>query len=114
MSGLKNKKIQITGNTGFEVSRLSTWCLMKEAHVFGLSSDIPTKPSMYESLDLESKLTQYWVDILGGQKANETVKAIRPDVIFYLAAQPIVSKSCANPIENIDNNIIGPLGVLAN
>ena len=51
----KNKKVFITGNTGFKGSWLSTWLLNLGAEVYGYSKDIPTNPSMFEALELEKK-----------------------------------------------------------
>ena len=53
----KNKKVLITGNTGFKGSWLSSWLIGLGADVYGISKDIPTSPSMFEVLELESKIT---------------------------------------------------------
>ena len=55
----KNKKILVTGNTGFKGSWLTTWLLKLGAEVIGISKDIPTSPSMFEILKLEEKIKYY-------------------------------------------------------
>ena len=59
----KNKKVLITGHTGFKGTWLSVWLLSLGAKVVGISKDIPTSPSMFQKLDLQSKITHYKEDI---------------------------------------------------
>lgn len=112
MNDFNKKKVLITGNTGFKGSWLSIWCLMKGAIVYGMSKDIPTKQSMFETLKLESRLTQYWLDVRDSVRVTDAVKEICPDVIFHLAAQPIVSKSYKDPIETVETNVLGAANIL--
>ena len=60
----KSKKVLITGNTGFKGSWLSTWLNIMGADVYGYSINIPTKPSMFESLKLDKKINQYYFIVL--------------------------------------------------
>ena len=59
----QGKKVLITGNTGFKGSWLTVWLLKLGAHIIGISKDIPTTPSMFEDLDLNSKIKNYYIDI---------------------------------------------------
>lgn len=107
-----HKKVLITGNTGFKGSWLSSWLLLQGAEVYGYSIDVPTKPSMYEALHLESKLHQIWGDVRDKDLVDKTVQEVKPDFIFHLAAQAIVSTSYAEPFETITTNVVGTASVL--
>ncbi len=107
-----NKKTLITGHTGFKGSWLSMWLLKLGASVFGLSKDIPTKPSMYGSLGLENRLTHFNKDIRNLDGLISIINETKPDFIFHLAAQPLVSVSYVNPIETISTNVIGTSNIL--
>lgn len=111
-SVFKNKKVLITGNTGFKGSWLSTWLTLCEANVFGYSLNIPTSPSMFEALDLENKINHKFGDIRDKECLEKYINEIKPDFIFHLAAQAIVSTSYANPLDTITTNTIGTAVVL--
>jgi len=106
------KKVLVTGNTGFKGSWLTIWLLKLGAHVYGLSKDIPTEPSMFKELHLGEKIEYFEQDIRDVEKVIEIIGDIKPDFIFHLAAQPIVSISYKNPIETISSNIIGTANIL--
>ena len=108
----KNKKVIITGNTGFKGAWLTTWLLKLGANVYGLSKDIPTKPSLYEALKLNSKIQHTFGDIRNYEVVNKLFSNVKPDFIFHLAAQPIVSSSFDDPIETFETNVIGSVNVL--
>jgi len=108
----KSKKVLITGNTGFKGSWLSVWLEMLGAEIYGYSLNIPTDPSMFEVLDLEKKIHHQWGDIRDNQAINQYIQHIRPDFIFHLAAQAIVSKSYKEPFETITTNVTGTASVL--
>ena len=100
----KDKKVLITGHTGFKGSWLITWLLKLQADVVGISKDIPTSPSMFEELELDKKITDYREDIRDLTRTKEIIEKERPDFIFHLAAQPIVSVSYNDPIETITSD----------
>lgn len=108
----KNKKVLITGNTGFKGSWLTIWLLKLCAKVYGISKDIPTKPSMFEELGLETKITHYEKDVRDLASINQIIGELKPDFLFHLAAQSLVSLSYSNPIETISSNIMGTANVL--
>ena len=97
----KNKKVLITGNTGFKGSWLTIWLLKLGAKVFGLSNDIPTKPSMFEELGLKNKISQFEEDVRDLSSVKRIIEEIKPDFVFHLAAQSLVSVSYLNPIKTI-------------
>lgn len=108
----RNKKVLITGNTGFKGSWLTIWMLKLGAKVYGISKDIPTEPSMYEELGLKSKIVYYQNDIRNLESIKQIIEEIKPDFIFHLAAQPLVSISYSEPVETISTNVMGTANVL--
>ena len=107
-----DKKVLITGNTGFKGSWLSVWLSMLGAEVYGYSLDIPTNPSMFEILGLEQKIRHQWGDIRNKQELNGYIQQIKPDFIFHLAAQAIVSYAYKDPFETVTTNVVGIAAVL--
>jgi CDP-glucose 4,6-dehydratase len=108
----KNKKVLVTGHTGFKGTWLTTWLLKLGAEIIGLSKDIPTIPSMFEELELESKIKHYIEDIRNLDKMVEIISSEKPEFLFHLAAQPIVSTSYSSPIETISSNVMGTANIL--
>jgi len=108
----KDKKVLVTGHTGFKGSWLTVWLLKLGAKVVGLSKDIPTTPSMFETLKLEEKIEHYISDIRDLEKLKSIIDSTNPDFIFHLAAQPIVSLSYSDPIETLSSNIMGTANIL--
>ena len=106
------KKVLITGHTGFKGTWLTTWLHALGADVYGISCDIPTSPSMFEVLKLEEKIHHYQMDIRDYDALSEVIREVKPDFVFHLAAQAIVSKSYANPRETLTTNIVGTMNVL--
>ena len=106
------KKVLITGNTGFKGSWLTTWLLRLGSNVVGVSKDIPTKPSLFEVLNLADKIKFYSQDIRDLAAVCKIIEEEKPDFIFHLAAQPIVSVSYSNPIETISSNVMGTTNIL--
>ncbi len=106
------KKVLITGNTGFKGSWLSSWLCKLGADVYGVSKDVPTTPAMFEILNLSQKVRHYQADLRDASRINEIFTIVRPDFLFHLAAQPIVSRSYENPLETLSSNIMGTANVL--
>lgn len=108
----KGKKVLVTGNTGFKGSWLSVWLLKLGADVYGISKDIPTNPSMFEKLNLKEKITYFNEDVRNLTGISSIIEKIKPDFVFHLAAQPIVSISYTNPVETISSNVIGTTNIM--
>lgn len=108
----RGKKVLVTGNTGFKGTWLCTWLISLGANVYGISKEIPTKPSMFEELGLADKMTHYMADIRDFSKMNEIINEVSPDFVFHLAAQPIVSFSYAEPLDTISSNVMGTANIL--
>lgn len=108
----RDKKILVTGNTGFKGAWLSIWLEMLGAKVFGISKDIPTEPSIFKAAHLEKTVRHFEADIRNLQSLKAKVKEIQPDFIFHLAAQPIVKASYDDPLDTITSNVVGTANVL--
>lgn len=108
----RNKKVIVTGNTGFKGAWLTAWLLQLGAKVTGISKDIPSNPSMFETLELEKKIDHHFADIRDAAEMKKIFDAVQPDFVFHLAAQPIVSVSYADPLETMQTNILGTANIL--
>lgn len=106
------KTVLITGHTGFKGSWLTAWLLKLGAKVVGISKDIPTEPSIFEQLDLAARIQHIQGDVRNLALVKETVSRERPDYVFHLAAQAIVSASYTDPVETMSSNVMGTLNVL--
>jgi CDP-glucose 4,6-dehydratase len=107
-----NKKVLVTGHTGFKGSWLTSWLIKLNAKVVGYSKDVPTNPSMFNDLELKEHIKHYIADIRDLKFLKEVINKEKPDIIFHLAAQAIVSKSYIDPVETNSTNIIGTMNVL--
>jgi CDP-glucose 4,6-dehydratase len=108
----KNKTVLITGETGFKGSWLSLWLTKLGANVCGYSIGPPTKPSMYEALDLKHRIHSYDGDVTCRVRLDTILEDCNPDFIFHLAAQPIVKESFEKPNLTFETNTIGTLNLL--
>jgi len=106
------KKVLITGHTGFKGSWLSLWLIKLGAKVIGVSKDIPTKPSLFDILDLDNKMISYFLDINDYIELKEVFNTEKPDFVFHLAAQAIVSEAFSDPLYTLRTNIIGTANIL--
>ena len=109
----KNKKIIITGHTGFKGAWL-TFCLhLMGAKILGISKDIITKPSLYKTLKLDEKIKTKFIDIKDYKKIEKIFSKFRPNFVFHLAAQSLVKKSLEKPRETFVTNSVGTLNILS-
>lgn len=105
----KDRTVLITGHTGFKGSWLAFWLDRMGANTIGYSLPPPTHPNHFDLLDLD--ITSVTGDIRDLQQLDETVKRYEPEIVFHLAAQPLVRSSYENPIETYETNVIGTLKV---
>lgn len=108
----QGKKVLITGHTGFKGSWLTLWLRHLGADVLGYSLEPNTNPSMFEELEIYGKCRNQFGNILDEKNLNETFKEFQPDIVFHLAAQPLVRLSYAEPKLTYETNVIGSLNVL--
>lgn len=107
-----NKKILLTGCTGFKGSWLAVWLHEMGAQVFGYSLKAPTIPSMFESLHLDKKINYHEGDIRDYDKFANYLNQVNPEIVIHLAAQPLVRYSYEHPIETYQTNVLGLVNVL--
>ena len=108
----KNKRVLVTGHTGFKGSWLSIWLKYLGAKVIGVSNEVLTKPSNFEIVKLKKKINHNIVDIRKQNKFHNIIKRHKPDFIFHLAAQSLVKKSYLKPKYTFETNAIGTLNLL--
>lgn len=109
----ENKKVLITGHTGFKGSWLAMWLLRLGAQVTGLSLSVPTKPSHYVAAALGDKLVDHRLDIQDAAGLEKLVQQIRPDVVFHLAAQALVRPAYDDPVGTMMTNAMGTAHLLS-
>lgn len=110
-NSFKNKKILITGHTGFKGAWFSKFLLSLGAKVYGISLEAE-KLSLYNLINLDDEVKSYIQDIRYLDKIKTIVKEINPDILFHLAAQPIVIESYNNPVYTYETNILGTINIL--
>jgi len=106
----KNKKVFITGNTGFKGSWLAAVLQNLQAQVYGYALAPATTPSHFSLLNEAYSTTI--ANILDVEKLNEAIQAAQPEIIFHLAAQALVRTSYTDPVNTYQTNVIGTLNVL--
>ena len=112
MKIIKILKILITGNTGFKGTWLSHWLLNMGAKVVGVALPPEKNSVLFRELNLNRRVKQYFFDIKKFDKINQIVKKEKPDLIFHLAAQSIVSSSYIDPLKTFQSNILGSANLL--
>ena len=105
----KDKIVLVTGHSGFKGSWLVYWLIQMGAKVIGYSLESPTNPNHLELLNFD--IVTVIGDIRDQDKLNKTFEEYQPDIVFHLAAQPLVWFSYKNPIETYEINVIGTLKV---
>ena len=108
----KNKKIIITGHTGFKGSWLSLWLNMSGAKVYGISNNYKSTETNIKNFKLKKTVKNFNIDIRNFAKLNKIITKIKPDFIFHFAAQSLVGNSFKNPVYNFETNFNGTLNLL--
>ena len=107
----KNKKVLITGHTGFKGGWLCKLLLEFGSKVSGISLEAD-KISLYNLLKLDNEVDSHICDIRKLENIDRIIKEINPDIIFHLAAQPLVIESYNNPLYTFETNIMGTINIL--
>jgi CDP-glucose 4,6-dehydratase len=107
----KNKKVLITGHTGFKGSWLAIWLKELGADVVGYALAPPSEPNNFEATGLQDKITHIHGDIRDLDHLMETFQKHQPELVFHLAAQPLVRLSYDEPKLTFDTNVGGTVNV---
>lgn len=108
----KNKKVLITGHTGFKGSWLSLWLQNMGANVIGYSLPTSTKPNMFEVANVSAGMESIAGDVRDIEQVTRTVSKYQPEIIIHMAAQSLVRYSYSNPVETYATNVMGTVNIL--
>lgn len=108
----KEKKVFITGHTGFKGAWLSIILSRLGAHVYGYSLEPPSQPNLFEKSKIGTHIHSVNADIRDRSRLLDEINLAKPDIVFHMAAQSLVGKSYENPVETYDVNVMGTLNLL--
>jgi CDP-glucose 4,6-dehydratase len=106
------RRVLVTGHTGFKGSWLCLALVRAGAHVSGFSDGVPTQPSHYKAAAINELVSSVRGDIRNFESLGNCLERHRSEVVFHLAAQPLVRRSLAEPLRTYETNIIGTANVL--
>ena len=107
-----DKRVFLTGHTGFKGSWLSLWLKSLGAKVTGYALKPPTQPNLFEVASVEKGMHSIIGDIRDLDSLNKAMKEANPDILIHMAAQPLVRYSYSNPVETYATNVMGTVHVL--
>ena len=110
----KNKRILVTGHTGFKGAWMCKLLQMLGANVTGYALDAPTSPNMFGLCHIADSMTSIIGDIRNKEKLREVFQQYEPEIVIHMAAQPIVRESYVNPVYTYETNVMGTVNVLEN
>lgn len=109
----REKKVLVTGHTGFKGSWMCKVLQMMGADVIGYSlDDKVTEPSLFRLCHAGEKMISYFGDIRNGERLTSVLKETQPEIVIHMAAQPIVRESYKNPVDTYEINVMGVVRVL--
>ena len=109
---LKGKRVFVTGHTGFKGAWLCRILVGAGAEVTGYSLPPPTEPNLFSLAGLDGRMTSVLGDIRDRSKLEQTFHAAQPEIVFHLAAQPIVRDSYKAPVYTYEINVMGTVNLL--
>jgi len=108
----RNKRVWVTGHTGFKGSWLSAWLVELGAKVTGYAMNPPSEPAHFDELGLKKRMKDVRSDIRDAGRVKKAMAKARPEIVFHLAAQPIVRSSYDDPMATYQTNVMGTIHVL--
>jgi CDP-glucose 4,6-dehydratase len=108
----KNKNVFITGHTGFKGAWLCLWLSLLGAKVTGYALKPPTHPSLFELCKVDGLVKSIIDDVRDLNALKKAMLAAKPEIVFHLAAQPIVRESYKVPVETFSTNVMGTVNIL--
>lgn len=112
LKSYKDKKVLITGHTGFKGSWFSLWLAKAGASVYGYSLLPPANPALFDMLQLKNVVQHQIADIRDFTQLSKTIFRIKPDIIFHMAAQSLVGQGYTEPLETVEVNTLGTANVM--
>ena len=112
MDFYRDKRVLVTGHTGFKGAWLCRILTLAGAQVTGYSLEPPTDPNLFEIAGLEDVMDSVIGDIRNLQELKDVFERVRPEVVFHLAAQPIVRDSYKDPVYTYETNVMGTVNVM--
>ena len=106
------RRVFITGHTGFKGSWLTAWLLELGAEIAGYSLEAPSEPSGFAALGLEKRIRHIHGDVRDRAGLADAMTAFKPEIVFHLAAQPLVRESYQDPRGTYETNVMGTVNVL--
>jgi len=108
----QGRSVLITGHTGFKGSWLSLWLTQLGAKVHGYALSPLSSPNLYQSALVDQSVNSTINDIRDASAVNNCIKNAKPEIIFHLAAQPLVRESFTHPAATMEVNVMGTVNVL--
>lgn len=108
----KDKKVFLTGHTGFKGAWLSIWLNELQAEVAGYSLSPSTQPSLFDLTDKQTQVESTISDIRDLHKLRNAIHRFQPEIVIHMAAQPLVRESYLTPVETYETNVMGTVNVL--
>lgn len=112
LSFFHNKRVLITGHTGFKGSWMCKLLIMAGAKVTGYALAAPTDPSLYDLCDLSKDMNSVIGDIRDLAHLNAVFAETQPEIVIHMAAQPLVRESYQNPVYTYETNVMGTVNIL--
>ncbi|WP_033151984.1 CDP-glucose 4,6-dehydratase [Pseudobutyrivibrio ruminis] len=107
----KNKKVLITGHTGFKGSWMCKALINAGAEVTGYALSAPTNPSLFELCNMASQMNSIEGDIRDLEHLLSVFKEVQPEIVIHMAAQPIVRDSYKDPVYTYETNVMGTVNI---
>lgn len=108
----QNKKVLVTGHTGFKGGWLCLWLQKMGAEVSGYSLKPPNTTNLFQAANIGACMNNIFADIRNYEVLNKTLKELQPEIIFHLAAQPLVRHSYDFPVDTYSTNVLGTVHIL--
>lgn len=108
----QNKRVFITGHSGFKGSWLSLWLHQLGAQVFGYALPTPNTPTLFQSAHIGDCVNSTFGDIRDLPHLTETLERVQPDIVFHLAGQPLMRDAYIQPIKTLETNVMGTAHIL--